>query len=254
MEEVAALSRADAQDWYHAWYGPENAILVVAGDITAEELKPLAEQIYGAVPRSGGLKSRWRFVVDPLEAPVEVRHADPKVRQTAWSRTWLGVAIGDADAEALQVGMQILGGGRSSRLYSELVEHGKAVMVYGYSYEMESSGLLSFSVSPAPGVSIEDGKKAALGVADRLLREGPTEQELARAKRVIAASSIHRRDNQQRLAEWYAVQLVAGQSLESIETWDDRIQAVTAEQVKAALNKYLTRPGYVDAVLLPERK
>src|SRR5690606_38987128 len=104
MSEMSKLTRADAVNWYRTWYGPENAILVVAGDITAAELRPLAEEIYGAVPRRGDLETRKWPEVKPLTANATVRHSDPKVRQAQWSRNWLGVAVGDADAEALQVG------------------------------------------------------------------------------------------------------------------------------------------------------
>lgn len=142
MDELAKLSRDDAVDWYRTWYGPENAILVVAGDITAAELKPLAEDIYGAIPRRGDLKVRKWPPVQALAKSVEVSHADPKVSQASWSRNWLGVAMGYGDAEALQVGMEILGGGRVSRLYRDLNEQGRATMSAGYSMEMEARGLL----------------------------------------------------------------------------------------------------------------
>jgi zinc protease len=251
MNEVAKLSRDDAFNWYKDWYGPENAILVVAGDITAAELKPLAEDIYGKVPRRGDLKARAWPAVKPLAKSVEVSHSDPKVRQPSWARYWLGAEIGAPDAEALHVAMEILGGGRTSRLYRELVEKDIAVMTWGYSMEMEAPGMVYISVSPNPAFSLDDVKKAALAVTDKFLKEGPTAEELNRAKKSIAASEIFTRDNQRSMAEWYGTMLTAGQTVQQIETWDDRIAAVTAEQVKAAANKYLTK-HHVDAKLLPE--
>jgi len=252
MDELAKLSRDDAVDWYRTWYGPENAILVVAGDMTAAELKPLAEQIYGAVPRRGDLKVRKWPRVRPLAKSVEISHADPKVSQASWSRYWLGVAMGDPDAEALQVGMEILGGGRVSRLYRELNEQGQAVMSMGYSMEMEGRGYAAISATPAPGVAIEGIEAAAMDVTTRFLREGPTTEELKRAKDMIAASAIFARDNQMSMAEWYGERLTAGQTLEHIEGWDERIRAVTAADVVRVLNKYLAGVNHVDALLLPE--
>lgn len=252
MDELAKLSRDDAVGWYRTWYGPENAILVVAGDMTAAELKPLAEQIYGAVPRRGDLKARVWPAVRPLGRSVEVSHTDPKVSQANWSRYWLGVAMGDPDAEALQVGMEILGGGRVSRLYRGLNEQGQAVMSMAYSMEMEARGYASVSATPAPGVSIEAIKAAAIGITDRFLREGPTAEELKRAKDMIAASDIFARDSQMSLAEWYGERLTSGQTIEQIEGWDDRIRAVTAADVVRVMNKYLAGVNHVDAVLLPE--
>ncbi len=254
MDELAKLTRDDAVDWYRTWYGPENAILVVAGDITAAELKPLAENIYGAVPRRGDLKARKWPPVQALAKSVELSHADPKVSQASWSRTWLGVAMGDGDAEALQVGMEILGGGRVSRLYRELNEQGRATMSSGYSMEMEARGIVAISATPAPGVSVAAIEAEAMAVTSKFLREGPTAQELSRAKKMIAASAVFTRDNQMSLAEWYGERLTAGQTVAQIEGWEDRIRAVTAADVMRTMNRYLVGTNYVDAVLLPEAK
>jgi zinc protease len=254
MAEVAKLTRDDAADWYHTWYGPENAVLVVAGDITVKELKPLAESIYGRIPRRGDLKQRDWPKVKPLSAPTEVSYSDPKVRQPEWTRYWLGVPYGDPDAEALEVGIAILAGGRTSRLYRELVEKGDAVMVYGYSMEMEAPGVIMINASPSEGVSMEEMQLAALTATDEFLRDGPTDAELARAKKMIAAEAIFSRDNQMSMADWYGSLLIAGQKLDYIEGWEDRVRAVTAEDVKRAMNAYVTDKPYVDALLLPEGK
>lgn len=251
MSELETMSRADAIDWYRTWYGPENVVLVVAGDITAAELKPVAEQAYGVIPRRGDLKTRSWPAVKPLAQSAEVTHSDPKVRQAVWSRNWLGVAMGDPDAEALQVGVQILAGGRTSRLYRELNERGKAVMSSGFSIEMEARGVINVSSQPAPGVSVEEIEAAVAALTDEFLRDGPTPQEVTRAKEVIAASSIFARDSQVSMANWYGQQLAAGVPLERIETWDERIRAVTAADVKRVMNKYLKGVNHVDATLLP---
>jgi len=254
MNEVAKLTRADAADWYKRWYGPENAILVVAGDMTAAALKPLAEKIYGAIPRRGDLTVRKWPEVKPLAKSLALSHSDSKVRQPNWSRYWLGVPAGDPDSEALQVGMEILGGGRTSRLYHELVEKGVAVNAWAYSMELEAPGMLVISGSPMQGVTVEQVKAAVLAVADQFLKEGPTQQELDRAKRSIVAAEIFARDSQMGMAEWYGSMLVGGQSLDYIEGWDERVKAVTAEQVLSAMRKRMTGVQHVDAMLLPEAK
>ena len=252
MDELAKLTRDDAVDWYRTWYGPENAILVVAGDITAAELKPLAEDIYGAIPRRGDLKVRKLPAVQGLTRSVELSHSDPKVSQASWSRSWLGVATGDRDAEALQVGIEILAGGRTCRHYRELNERGEAVMSGGYSMAMEGRGIVSISATPAPGVSIEEIEAASAELTAKFLREGPTAEELERAKKMIAASAIFTRDNQMSMVNWYGELLTAGQTVEQIEGWDERIRAVTAADVVRAMSRYLAGTNYVDAVLLPE--
>lgn len=251
MEDVAGLTRTDALDWYRTWYGPENAILVIAGDITAAELKPLAEQIYGQVGRRGDLRTRKLPPVSPLAQSAEVSHSDPKVRQITWSRNWLGVSLGHPDAAALQVGVQVLGGGRTSRLYRDLIEGGKAVQAVSYSYELEARGPLAISVSPAPGVSVDEIKAAAMKTLDTFLWNGPTEEELDRAKKMIAANDVFRRDNQMDMVNWYGGMLTAGMTLGQIEAMDDAFASVTAEQVRAAMNKYMSGVNHVDALLLP---
>jgi zinc protease len=254
MSEVEKLTSKDAQDWYRNWYGPENAILVVAGDITAKELEPVAKEIYGPIPRRGDLKVRNWPAVKPIAESVSVSHSDPKVRQPDWTRSWLGVEIGNPDSEALMVGTAILGDGRTSRLYRELVEPGKAVMASAYSDESQARGMVGVSASPGAGVTLDQIKKDVLAVTDRFLKEGPTEEELKRAKKMLTAADIFARDNQMTMATWYGSQLTAGRSVEWIEATNDRINAVTAEQVKAAMQKYMTGVNHVDATLLPEAR
>jgi len=254
MDEVAKLKRADAVDWYKRWYGPENAILVVAGDMTAAELKPLVDRIYGPIKRRGDLTVRKWPDVKPLAKSLEVSHSDSKVRQPEWGRYWQGVAMRDPDSDALQVGLEILGGSRTSRLYRELVEKGVAVSVFGYSSEMEAPGMIAVGGSPMLGVGMDKLEKAVLDVTDQFLKEGPTPEEMARAKRMILGSEVFSRDSQMGMADWYGSMLTAGASLDYIESWDERIKAVTAEQVLAAMKKRMTGVQHVDATLLPEAK
>ncbi|MEQ1785245.1 MAG: pitrilysin family protein, partial [Hyphomonadaceae bacterium] len=253
MDEVATLSRADAVDWYRTWYGPENAILVVSGDITAAELKPLAEAIYGRISRRGDLKLRAWPPVKPITLSAEVVYRDPKVSQPTWSRNWLGVRMGHADSAALRVGMQVLAGGRTSRFYRELVEGGKAVMAHGYSSEMEAAGTLTIGLTPTPGTSVEAIRAAAMVITNRFLDQGPTAQELTRAKSMLAAEAVFRRDNQVEMANWYGSMLTAGMSLDQIAEQDARVASVSASEVKAAMNRYLRGPRYIDSLLAPVR-
>jgi zinc protease len=250
IEEMQRLSQADAQAWYHDHYGPENAILVIAGDITAAELRPLAERYYGPLQRRGDLNVRHWPEVQPLAASTRVTHADEKVRQPGWTRYWLGVATGDPDSEALQVGMEILGGGRTSRMNRELIEsQGIAVGAYAFSSEQVARGTIGIGASPAPGTTLAQVEQASEAILNRFLAEGPTPEELARAKNSIAAAAIYARDSQQAMANWYGSQLVAGQSVDRIDQWDDRIRAVTAAQVRAAMNRYIAGKNHVDATL-----
>ena len=212
------------------------------------------QQIYGNVPRRGDLKQRWWPTVKPLKASQELSYSDPKVRQPEWTRYWQGVSYGDEDSEALQVGLTILAGGRTSRLYHALVEQGEAVMVYGSSMEMEAPGVVMINATPSDGVSIEELQLSALSVVDKFLKDGPTDAELVRAKNMIAADATFSRDNQMGMADWYGSQLTAGLPLPYIEAWEDRVRAVTAADVKLAMSRYVMGKPFIDAFLLPEDK
>ncbi|MEM8921547.1 MAG: pitrilysin family protein, partial [Pseudomonadota bacterium] len=151
MDEVEELTREDALDFYAQWYGPENAVLIVAGDITVEELRPLAEEIYGVIAPKGDLAERAIPEVEPLPASVDVEHVDPKVRQPSFSRYWQGVSVADDDADALSVAMELLGGGRTSRFQRALVEEqGVAVSAYAFSSsDSIATGMIGVGATPA---------------------------------------------------------------------------------------------------------
>ncbi|MFC6197150.1 M16 family metallopeptidase [Ponticaulis profundi] len=259
MDEVAALTREDAVQFYGEWYGPENAILIVAGDITAEELRPLAEDIYGAIAPKGDLTKRVWPQVQPLEESQTLTHTDPKVRQEDWGRYWQGTSYSLPDAGidpyALDLAAQILGGGRTSRLYQTLAEEQKvAVDAYAWSWTtLKAGGPFALGVSPARGVDLDEVGKAAQAVLDDFIETGPTEEELARAKSNLVASSIFERDSQASMARLYGASRARGESLESIMNWNDVMETVTAEQVREVLAKYVKgQPSITTKLLEPE--
>lgn len=250
--EISALSRVDALGWYREWCGPESAILVVAGEITAAEPEPLARDIYGAIAPRSDLKRRALPEVKPLAASFEVQHSDPKARQAVWQRNWIGAALGHPDAAALKVGMQVLGGGRASRLYRELVEGGEAVSVHAWSREMGARGPAGLTLEPAEGVLLEALKSRAVAIVDAFIAEGPTAEGLVRAKKTLAADGVFRRDSQFDMANWYGVQLTAGLTLREIAAREAQIADVSAGDVRTVMKRYLSGVNHVDALLLPE--
>ncbi len=257
MDEVAELTRQDALDFYEEWYGPEDAILVVAGDITAAELKPLATRIYGSIDRkSDGTAREWPDV-KPLEASRAVSHSDPKVRQPEWSRYWLGTSYSLPDAGmdpyALDVAMEILGGGRTSRLYQALVEEqGVAVNAYAFAWTtLKAGGPVGVSASPSPGTDLDTLAPAVEDVVAEFLKTGPTDAELARAKSNLRASAIFERDSQASMAQTFGSARARGETLESVVEWPSRIETVSSADVMSVSRKYLSK-NHVSARLLPE--
>ena len=259
MDEVAALSLDDAVGFYGKWYAPERAILVVAGDITAAELRPMAEEIYGVIEPKGIASPRVWPAVPPLKEAATLTHSDPKVRQESWDEYWQGTSYSITDAglepHALDLAAQILGGGRTSRLYQALVEDQKiAVEAYAGSWTtLKAGGPVYIGASPARGVSLDTVSAAAHAVLETFLTEGPTEDELKRAKSNMIASAIFQRDSQASMAQLYGAARARGDSLDSIASWPDEINSVTAEQVRTTLAKFVKdQPSVTTKLLLPE--
>ena len=157
-EEIQALNREDAFDFYHRWYAPKNAILVVAGDITLKELRPLAERTYGKIEPVDSVTSRERSTFLPQSADVRVTMEDERVRQPRWQRTYVAPSVNVGNREqtyALQVASEILGGGSTSRLYQSLVVDQAVAASAGAYYmdDMVSWGrfVLSWGRSYRPG-------------------------------------------------------------------------------------------------------
>ncbi|HBH90025.1 pitrilysin family protein [Ponticaulis sp.] len=259
MDEVTQLTLQDANDFYGYWYGPQNAILVVAGDITAAELRPLAEDIYGSIEPTADLEERVWPEVQPLTESMTLTHSDPKVRQEEWDQYWQSTSYSvnteTLEPHALDLAAQILGGGRTSRLYQELVEEqGVAVSAYAFSWtDLRATGLFGMGASPAMGVDLETVSEAAHAVLADFIENGPTEEELARAQSSMIASSIFQRDNQASMAQLYGSAAARGDDLDRIATWPQEIESVTPEMVREALARYIAdQPSIQTQLLVPE--
>lgn len=256
--EIESLSRQDLESFYKLWYHPNNAILVVAGDVTMAEVRPLAEKYYGKIA-AGPLPSRDRPSEPPHVASQRISLADARVRQPNWRRQYLAPSrvYGDTSLTyALEVGSEILGGGATSRLYRTLVvEDGKAVSAGSY-YDDSAFGPTAFVVSAAPqqGVSLDEIEKRVEAEIAKILKEGVSTEEVERAKKRMQASAVYARDSAGRGARALGAALASGQSIEDVESWPDRIGTVTADQVNAALRAILKDEGALTATLVEKEK
>jgi len=266
--EMQTLTTEDALAHYRRHYGPDNALLIVAGDITAAKLRPLAEKFYGPLqPR--GIPARARPQEPPQLAARRLEMRDARVPQPSWQRSYLAPSYhrpGAGDPYALDVLAQILGGGATSRLYRALVvEQGLASMAgAGYQGGALDDGEFSLHVLPrnlsAEALAKADGQSAA--VIDtaieqelaKLLRDGVSAAEVTRAKRQLVADAVYAQDNQQTMAQIFGEGLAAGHSIDDIVAWPDRIQAVTPARVNAAARHVLRIEQSVTGILLPEKK
>jgi zinc protease len=242
--EMAALTKDDAIAWYNRYYTPNNAIVIVAGDVTADEVRKLAEGTYGKVKRRAEPPPRIRPKEPPPLAARTVTFADARVTQPMLSRTYLVPSYGSADkgvAEAIDMLAEILGGGPTSRLYKQLVVDRGVATAAGTYYRgvaLDVSRLALYGV-PRGNVSLDQLGDAIDAVIADLIDKGVTADELAAAKRRMTAGALYAQDSHATLANVFGQALCTGQTVEEVQTWLDRIDAVTAEQVVAAAKLYL---------------
>lgn len=256
MHEIEGLTFKDALAFYKDWYAPNNAILVVAGDVTAAELKPLAEKTYGKIP-AGKVRERVRTHEPPQTAARRVTLTDPQVRQPSWQRVWqapsYNTAEGDA-AYALDVLQSIMGDGATSRIYSRLVVERKLASSASMFYSGGSldRGTIGISASPVPDGDLAALEKAIEEEVALLLKDGVTAEEVETAKKKLRRDAIFARDSLQGPAYAFGLALTTGGTVEEVEDWPNRIAKVTVEQVNAAARAVLSQTGHVTGILLPD--
>jgi zinc protease len=252
--EIEGLSREDALTFYERYYTPNNAVLIVAGDVTPQEVRALAEETYGKVERRAEPGERLRPREPEPRAARTVSMSSPRVQQESVRTAWLVPSYHtaqDGEAEALDVLAGILGGGANSRLYKALVVNGNEAAAAGGFYQgsaLDESRFMVYSV-PKPGVGLDTLEKSVDGVIADLISGGVTDAELKRVKNSLIAESVYAQDSQSSLARIYGTALTTGGSVEDIAAWNDGIRAVTADQVIEAARKYLTPARSVTAYL-----
>jgi zinc protease len=255
--EMEQLNRDDAIAFYKRFYGPNNAVVVVAGDVDAVTVRTLAEETYGKVATRSDIGPRKRPQEPPPVAVRSLTLADPRVEQPSLSREYLVPSFATAkrgESEALEVLAHILGGGSNSRLYRGLVvEKGVAVSA-GAWYESNALDMTKFGVhgSPRPGVTLpqlESDIDAAIG---DLIAKGVSEEELERAKTRLIADAVYARDSQASLARWYGASLTTGSTVDDVRLWPDRIKAVTAADVQNAARAWLDKRRSVTGYLIKD--
>ena len=237
--EIEALDRDKALAFYRRFYGPQNATLVVAGDVDPKEVEALARKYYGPIKTNGVKLEHRRPKEPPHYAARRLEMKDPRVTQPMIYRSYLApsAVTGDQDrGAALGMFEQVIGGGATSRLYKALVTDQKSAVAAGAYYMGDSIDETSFVfyAVPAEGASLPDLEKAMDAVIADFLKTGPDAAELARAKTGAIADEVYAQDNQQSMAYQFGSLLSMGATLDQIVTWRERVRAVTAEAVQDA--------------------
>ncbi len=254
--EIEQLNTEAALRFYKRWYAPNNAFLIIAGDVDPQEVRRLAEKYYGPIP-AGDFPPRERVAEPPQNGAREVTLRSPRVREPSFSIRYLAPSYRQAEgpeAYALQVLSEILGGGATSRLYSRLVvEQGIAASAgAGYSPMAYDYTTFDFYGAPRPGGDIEAVQSAMRAQIAELLENGVSEDEVAAAKKRLVAGAVFARDNLSTAPRIIGTALTTGGSLEAIEAWPERIGAVTAADVNAVMKKVLREEQSVTGYLLPK--
>ncbi|MGE0854310.1 MAG: M16 family metallopeptidase [Hyphomicrobiaceae bacterium] len=256
MHEMAKLSREDALAFYKRFYAPNNAIVVVAGDVSVDEVKTLAESVYGSLRSSPDIKPRTRAQEPPHRAPRRVELKDPRAGNASVRRFYLAPSIPTAapgEAEALYLLMKIAGNSSTSRLYQRLVTEEKLASSAGgwYSGNGLDSGSLAVYAVAANGVPLDKLEAGIDRVLHELREKGVTPEELERAKKGLIADFVYESDSQTALSRRYAEGALLGLSIEQVDSWPNVIRKVTVEDVKRAAAQHFDIRRSVTGTLIP---
>ena len=256
MADLDAASMETVRTWFRDNYGPNNAVLVLAGDITPEKARELTEKYFGAIPR-GPVNTPAEAAIPTLaEAKRETIHdrvANPRVEIS-----WVVPGMLDADTVPLSVGASVLGGLASSRLDNELVRGDQsAVSVSANDMAFHRVGMFDMTLNVKPGGDPAAVEARAREILERLIAEGPTAEEVERVKTQYVSQTVQGLEQVGGFGG-KAVALAEGQLYAGDpEHYKKELQAyaaVTPAQVQAAMRKWLTRPSYTLITLPGERE
>jgi len=254
-EDLATLTREDALGFYDAYYGPNNAIVVVVGDVKPDDVKALTDQYYGALP-SREIAERIHAVEPQQTGANELILHDPRVQQPSWGLSFRAPSYGDGNSQhipALEVLAEILGGGPVSRLYQQLVMADGVAVDIGAYYSPGRLGPTTLSIHAVPqGNDVAALAPAVNAVLKDIVENGITPEELQRAKRSLTASVIYAQDSGEGLANIFGSTLVNGRTVDDLEAWPQNINDVTYDDIVAAAQHVFIPEQSMTGILLPE--
>ncbi len=256
MNDLEHMSDGDARSWYARWYVPNNAFVVVIGDVKAKEVFALAQKYYGPIkarplperkpqaePEQRGVR---RLVV---KAPAELPYL-----LMGWKCPVLRHVVTDWEPYALEVLAWVLDGNESARLNQSLVRNSRLASEVGAGYDSTARGpgMCFVEATPSQGRSVTELEAGLRAELARLVEDGVTEEELARVKAQVVASQVYKRDSIFSQAMEIGQFETSGLSHKDIDRVIERVKAVTAEQVRAVAKQYFVDDGLTVAVLEPQ--
>jgi zinc protease len=254
--EMRGLTTEDALAFYHRWYAPNNAVLVVAGDVTVDQVRALAEKYYGPL-QAHPVPGRHRVTEPPKVAAARLVMKSARVGEPSWSRNYLAPSYTAGEkqyAYALQVLAEVLGGGSTERLYRTLVLDKGVALDAGAFYNPGALDITTFGfyATPKKDVPISTLEDAFSAVIKSVLADGVSAEDVERAKKRMRAQAVYARDSLDGPARIVGAALANGRKLDEVETWPQHIGAVTVDEVNAAARLVIHEDTAVTGVLLPE--
>lgn len=256
--EMEGLTRQDALDFYARHYAPNNAILVVAGDTSPDEVRRLAELHYGPLEPSATVTPRSRPQEPPQLSPRRLTLEDARVSEPYVSRTYLAPERDPGDqkkAAALVYLAELLGGNGTTSVMARALQFDRLVAVYTSAFYDGSGvddGTFGLVVVPLPTVSLADAEAALDQVLADFIANGPDQAAFDRIKTQIRAADIYARDDAEGLARRYGEALATGLTIADVEAWPQVLADVTPEDVVAAAREVLDPRRSVTGWLMRE--
>lgn len=256
MDDLQHMSAQDARDWYARWYVPNNATLVVAGDVKSADVIAMAKRYFGVIP------ARVLPVRKPQDEPAQIGEKRVVVKVPAkvpyllmaWHAPILKDWEKDTAPYALQILAGVLSGNDSARLQKSLVKTQQIAVSTSAGYDAVSRGpgMFMIDATPAPGKTADELEKAIRGQVERIQREGVSEAELARVKAQVIAADVYQRDSLFYQAMQLGEYVTAGLPPEALAHRVDKLRAVSAGEVQAAARQWLQDDQLSVGILDPQ--
>lgn len=255
MDDIQHMTVEDARNWYDAWYAPNNATMIVVGDVDAKEVFALAEKHFGGIPSKTlpMLKPRNEPAQQGIRRTAVKAPAENPLIVLAFKAPALRDVEKDADPYALEVLAAVLDGYDNARLNARLVRSARVAVSAGADYSDIARGPSLFMLEgvPVPGVSPEALEQRLRAEVAKVAKDGISEQELKRVKAQLVAEQVYKRDSIFGQAMEIGTMEMSGLSHKNIDRVIEKLGQVTSRQVQEVARKYFGDDGLTVGKLVP---
>jgi zinc protease len=255
MSEILAISRQDLADYYHTFYSPDNAFIVISGDAKPDEVMPLIKREFGKIPPAGNKLKRIK-TEEPAQKGEKIVYLEKESAELPFILMAFHVpSFPDKDSSALDVLSSILSGGKSARLYRSLVYEKRIALEASADYSglNRDPFLFQFGATVAPAKDLKEVEKAILEEIERIAKESPSAEELQKAKNQIEASFVFARDSSYSEALYTGMFEVVAGNWRLKDKYIEGIRAVTPAEVSDVARRYLTKENRTTGFLIPKK-